>query len=219
MKDTMKIISKNLSAKYEVNKSIFISNLFYVENVEDAINFFITIKKKYYDAKHNCYGYIIGNNIYKTFDDGEPQGSAGIPILNILKNNNIVNCIAIVTRYFGGVLLGVSGLYKAYSESVKIALKNDSLLIVKKAILYYLIVDYVVYNYLKKIELEKNIFFLKQNFNEKVNIEIIINNDYETEFINKMKIYFNFYKIIDIKKNIYYVNNKNCINIINVEGL
>lgn len=121
----MKVITENSTSEIVEKKSRFIANVFYVESVEEAENKLSEIRKKYYDAKHNCYAYIIGKSgdIVKSSDDGEPQGTAGHPMLGILKGENLTNCIAIVTRYFGGILLGTGGLVRAYSDSLKAALK------------------------------------------------------------------------------------------------
>lgn len=98
------------NSTYEVveKRSKFIGQAFYVENVEEAENIIKEIKKKYCDARHNCYAYRIlnKNDIYqKSSDDGEPSGTAGAPMLNILEKNNLVNVLIVVTRYFGGILL------------------------------------------------------------------------------------------------------------------
>lgn len=122
----MKVILENKTAEIVEKKSRFIANVFYVTNVDDAEARLSEIRKKYYDAKHNCFAYIIGKtgDIMKSSDDGEPQGTAGHPMLDILKAENITNCIAIVTRYFGGTLLGTGGLVRAYSDSLKLALRD-----------------------------------------------------------------------------------------------
>lgn len=100
-------------------KSKFIANLFYVENAQEAETIIKEIKKKYYDARHNCIAYRVMEDkiIEKASDDGEPSGTAGSPMLNILQKHNLVNVLIIVTRYFGGILLGTGGLVRAYSEA------------------------------------------------------------------------------------------------------
>ena len=103
-------------------KSKFIASIGYVENVETAEAKIREIKKKYYDAKHNCIAYRVienGRVIEKASDDGEPSGTAGGPMLNILQKNNLCNLVVIVTRYFGGILLGTGGLVRAYSDATK----------------------------------------------------------------------------------------------------
>ncbi len=101
-------------------KSKFIANIFYVENVEEAEEKIKQIKKTYHDAKHNCVAYRVAENgriVEKSSDDGEPSGTAGAPMLSILQKNNLCNIVVIVTRYFGGILLGTGGLVSCYSEA------------------------------------------------------------------------------------------------------
>lgn len=103
-------------------KSKFIASIGYVENVETAEAKIREIKKKYYDAKHNCIAYRVienGRVIEKASDDGEPSGTAGGPMLNILQKNNLCNLVVIITRYFGGILLGTGGLVRAYSDATQ----------------------------------------------------------------------------------------------------
>ena len=124
------ILEKNTTAEIIEKKSRFIANLFYVETPQEAEDKIKQIKKKYYDAKHNCFAYITlnGNEIQKkSSDDGEPSGTAGAPMLEILEKQSIYNVIVIVTRYFGGILLGTGGLVRAYSDSLKEAIKKSTL--------------------------------------------------------------------------------------------
>ena len=114
-------IKENVQTEYVEKKSKFIANLFYVENAEEAEKIIKETKKKYFDARHNCIAYRVIEDdrlIEKSSDDGEPSGTAGAPMLNILQKNNLVNVLIIVTRYFGGILLGTGGLVRAYSNSL-----------------------------------------------------------------------------------------------------
>ena len=111
-------------------KSKFIANLFYVENAKQVEEKIIEVKKKYHDARHHCiaYRYINENQVIeKSSDDGEPSGTAGAPMLNILQKNNLLNILVIVTRYFGGILLGTGGLVRAYSEATQKAIEQSTL--------------------------------------------------------------------------------------------
>ena len=120
-------IKENVIAEITEKKSKFIANLIKVENKQDAEEKINKIKKTYHDARHNCVAYrIIEENkiIEKSSDDGEPSGTAGGPMLNILQKNNLCNILVIVTRYFGGILLGTGGLVRAYSETTKKAIEN-----------------------------------------------------------------------------------------------
>lgn len=126
-------------------KSRFITNIFYVENVKQAEDFIKQIRKKYFDAKHNCIAYrIMENNqlIEKSSDDGEPAGTAGSPMLSILQKNNICNVLVIVTRYFGGILLGTGGLVRAYSESVIKVLEESKKLKMQIGVEMEVVLDY-----------------------------------------------------------------------------
>ncbi len=118
----MKTITSNTEAEIVEKRSKFIGNLYYVETEEQAENKLKEIKKKYNDARHNCFAYRVYDKntvIERASDDGEPSGTAGAPMLNLLSKSDLVNCIIIVTRYFGGILLGTGGLVRAYTESAK----------------------------------------------------------------------------------------------------
>ena len=106
-------------------KSEFIGYAKRVENEEEAKAFVAEIKSKHKQARHNCWAYVIGENmgIQRYSDDGEPQGTAGIPILEVMKKSDITDCAVVVTRYFGGILLGAGGLTRAYTKGASIALK------------------------------------------------------------------------------------------------
>lgn len=113
-------IKENVLAEIVEKKSKFIANLFYIESQQEAEKIIKQIKKKYYDARHNCIAYRVIENdsvIEKSSDDGEPSGTAGAPMLNILQKNNLCNVLVVVTRYFGGILLGTGGLVRAYSDA------------------------------------------------------------------------------------------------------
>lgn len=120
----MKTIIEGKTAEVTEKKSRFIANIFHVENVTEADEKIKQINKKYYDAKHNCYAYIV-DGIEKCSDDGEPSKTAGAPMLDILKKNEFTNVLVVVTRYFGGILLGTGGLVRAYSEATKRAIESS----------------------------------------------------------------------------------------------
>lgn len=111
-------------AHYEINRSKFIAHVRCAESEEEAREFLQSIKKKYFDATHNCSAWIIGVGVekHKSNDDGEPGGTAGNPILEVIKKNALTNVIIVVTRYFGGIKLGAGGLIRAYSHSAALGL-------------------------------------------------------------------------------------------------
>ena len=108
--------------EFTEKRSRFISHLLPVESEEDARAFIAQVKKQYYDARHNCWCYLIGENIVRYSDDGEPHGTAGQPMLNVFQRENVTDVVCVVTRYFGGILLGAGGLTRAYSKSARDAL-------------------------------------------------------------------------------------------------
>lgn len=154
----LKTIKNNGIAEIIEKKSKFIGQAFYVESKEKAEEIIKEIRKKYSDARHNCYAYSIleeNTESTKSSDDGEPAGTAGMPILNVIKENNLKNILIIVTRYFGGILLGTGGLVRCYTKATTEAIKNAN--IVEKEIGYKI---KFVTNYNKQEELK---YYLKQN--------------------------------------------------------
>lgn len=120
----MKSIKNNIESTYIVNKSKFITKLYKISNEEETSNILADLKKEYKDATHICYAYII-NNIKRFNDDNEPNGTAGMPILNVLEHNDLNYVLATVIRYFGGIKLGAGGLTRAYSNSTSQTLKDN----------------------------------------------------------------------------------------------
>ena len=167
-----------------INKSRFIGTAAPVESEEQAIEFIDEIRKEFKDASHNCYAYVIGENknIQRYSDDGEPSGTAGMPILNVISQENLVNVAVVVTRYFGGVLLGAGGLARAYTKGCKIALESG--IIVDKNLYYYVSfnLDYTLLGKMEN-ELLKNGFTVKDKiYSENVKFNLIVRED-ETDKI------------------------------------
>ncbi len=111
-------------SEYCEKKSTFLGYAAPVETEEEAVEFVRTIRKKHADARHNCYAYRIGQNLTRYSDDGEPQGTAGMPMLDLLRHAELTNAVVVVTRYFGGILLGTGGLVRAYTAAAKAALTD-----------------------------------------------------------------------------------------------
>lgn len=163
-------IEKEYSCEIIIKKSRFIGYLFKVTSQEEANEVLKNIRKKHYDATHNCYAYIISDKdqtLIKSSDDGEPGGTAGVVIYEVLKKNNLTNIICIVTRYFGGIKLGAGGLVRAYSQTAGEAVKQiDELIkIEEKAILT------IEFSYDKIHNVEKymqNYILIEKNFNDNV---------------------------------------------------
>lgn len=125
-----KTIISNIENEFIEKKSKFISNLFYIDSEEKAKNKINEIRKKYYDAKHHVFAYVVLNNdtiVEKYTDDGEPAQTAGKPLLDLIKKHKLINVLIIVTRYFGGILLGTGGLSRAYLQSGKLCIDNSKI--------------------------------------------------------------------------------------------
>lgn len=122
----MKSIKENITNEIIINKSRFITTLIKINNIDEIKSTLENIQKTYKDATHYCYAYII-NSKEKCSDNGEPSGTAGLPILNVLKQNNLTNILCIVIRYFGGIKLGAGGLIRAYSTSTSEALNKTKI--------------------------------------------------------------------------------------------
>ena len=152
----MVIFVKRIQKTYEntiiIQKSEFITRLFRVDTLEEIELILEQIRKKHYDATHNCYAYILGENqdIQKCSDDGEPQKTAGAPMIDVLKKNEMTNILAITTRYFGGILLGAGGLVRAYSSSVSECLKLAQVYETKLQTKFSLTTSYAGYNTILK---------------------------------------------------------------------
>ena len=188
-------IKENVIAEITEKKSKFIANLIKVENKQDAEEKINKIKKTYHDARHNCVAYrIIEENkiIEKSSDDGEPSGTAGGPMLNILQKNNLCNILVIVTRYFGGILLGTGGLVRAYSETTQKAIENAQKIEMILGTEMEAKVEYSEYEKFKYYCQKNQIKIEKVEYNEKINCKIALENkvknkiikDYETKKID-----------------------------------
>ena len=162
----LKTIKENTSSEIVEKKSKFIANLFYVQSQEEAEEKIKEIRKKYHDARHNCYAYSIMTKegiINKMSDDGEPSGTAGNPMLNIILKKELINVLVIVTRYFGGILLGTGGLVRAYSYATLEAIEKAEFVIEQIGYELEIIINYQ--------ELEKIEYYCEKNKLSIVNIE------------------------------------------------
>ena len=161
-------------------KSRFIAEIYPVTNIQEVQNKIKEIKKKYYDAKHHCIAYRIikeGRVIERASDDGEPSGTAGLPMLNILKGNNLCNVLVVVTRYFGGILLGTGGLVRAYSEATNLVIQKSKMINITEGYEMILKLEYNnldVFNYYCK---NNNIIILNIEYAENIRIKIEMETD------------------------------------------
>jgi len=182
-------VAKSSESVYIVKKSKFISNVLPVNNSGEAEDYIEKIRKKYWDATHNVYAYSIGlnNEIQKCSDDGEPSGTAGKPVLEVIKSKDIKNVLIVITRYFGGILLGASGLIRAYSESASRGLENSKIIKKIKCNIFQITTDY---NMLGKLQWElnqKNILIQNINYAENVKMKIYVPTSYPIDFMKFIK--------------------------------
>lgn len=176
--EKFKTIKTNAIVEIEEKRSKFIGSAFYVENEEEAERIIKDIKKKYYDARHNCFAYIINNgNVTKRFsDDGEPSGTAGSPILNVLEKNELYNVLVIVTRYFGGILLGAGGLVRAYTETAVKAIEKADIVEQENGFELEIWISYQDMEKLKYYCDKNNINIIKWEYEENIGCTLEVTN-------------------------------------------
>ena len=192
MEFKFKTIRENVTAQIVEKKSKFIANVCYIETIEEAEKIIKETKKKYHDARHNCFAYILETGdkdglLVKFNDDGEPSGTAGAPMLNIIANEGLSNVLVIVTRYFGGILLGTGGLVRAYSEAVKEALKQATYIEKTKG---YVAEIEIEYNDLEKVKYylnQNNIRILESKYGENVTLKFEIDKEKSNQITNNSK--------------------------------
>lgn len=172
----MKRVLKTGNAEIVEKKSRFIGIVLNVTSPEDALEKVNLIKKKYFDARHSCYAYICGNEgMERRFsDDGEPSGTAGKPMMDVLAGSDVTNCLVVVTRYFGGTLLGTGGLVKAYSSAARLALDNAELTEVTTGVKCNIQADYNSIGKLQYILASMDIPVLDTVYEENVVFEIVV---------------------------------------------
>ncbi len=167
-------------------KSRFIGRLWPVETEEAALEKIQAMKKQHYDATHNCWAYIIRDGAVRFSDDGEPGGTAGMPMLQVLQREGLYNCVCVVTRYFGGVLLGAGGLVRAYTRGAKIAVDAAG-----KSMKRVWTVLYVPcpYSYYERVKLETAAFggiLRSTDFGAEVEMELLLPENQVEPFLERL---------------------------------
>lgn len=147
------------SDEFTEKKSKFIGYIKHIETEEEATAFISEIKGKHWDARHNVYAYVIGENgaIQRSTDDGEPSGTAGRPVLEVIKGENLTNVVVVVTRYFGGVLLGTGGLVRAYGRAAKMAIEAAKIVRSVKMKMIAICADYELMGKIQNYLIQKNV--------------------------------------------------------------
>ena len=188
MIDYYKTVLETAEAEVIEKKSRFIGTIFSIESEEHANEILASIRKKYWDATHNCYAYVLGynNEIQRYNDDGEPGGTAGMPILEVIRGSQIRNILIVVTRYFGGTLLGTGGLVRAYTDASKAVLEVAKVIEYIWCSIYSVTTDYSLSGKLQYLFSEENIRVLDTKYTEQVEFNIAIEKDKEGNIKSKM---------------------------------
>ena len=162
-------------AEMEIKKSIFITHIIPITSEEEALARLGELRKKYKDATHNCFAWRIGTEriLEKSSDDGEPQGTAGHPMLHVLQMKELTNVLAVVTRYFGGIKLGAGGLTRAYSGALADAVKAAPIVTYTPYEKYILTIPYTAVGGFENYSKDKDIRVLDRNFTENVQITFL----------------------------------------------
>lgn len=183
-----KFVKGIFKCEIEIKKSRFIATVCGEVDENGAVEFVKAIKKEYPDARHNCYAYIADEaaNIVRFSDDGEPSGTAGQPILAVLKNFGLRKTAAVVTRYFGGVKLGANGLVTAYTKAVAECLKNAEIKTKKLSSKYNLSVSYPQYSALESVLRSNNTAIANIGYGDEVNAEFFVVADFEKDILEKI---------------------------------
>ena len=205
------IKQEHIEAEITEKKSKFIANVYYVQSIEEAENRIKEIRKKYYDARHNTFAYSISVKdeiITKASDDGEPSKTAGAPILNVITGNELSNILIVVTRYFGGILLGTGGLVKAYTNASLEALKKAEIVTEQNGLELKIKIDYIDLEKVKYFCKKNEINIVKIDYSEFIECTLEVTNEEKEKIISKpIENSFNIleYKIVkekNIRKNI-----------------
>ena len=172
-------IKEDGQVQEEIKKSRFICHAKRVYSEEEARDFITAIKKEHYKATHNCSAFIVGerSEIKRTSDDGEPSGTAGVPMLGVLENHNLTNVCVVVTRYFGGIKLGAGGLIRAYAGSVALAVKEIGIIEIKEQVGIAIQMSYAQYQEYSNFLKEHNLMELETSFTDQIDTMIYVDKE------------------------------------------
>ena len=180
MSDSYKTVRQEAENEFTEKRSRFIGYIAPVTSQEEANSFIEQIKKKNYNARHNCFAYVLREgNVKRYSDDGEPQGTAGTPILNVLEKEDITDTVIVVTRYFGGILLGTGGLTRAYSHAAKLALLKGEVKQMGLCSILELKTDYAFYQRIVATFKDTEVHVLSENFLENVTVKFSVPAEHE----------------------------------------
>ena len=188
MSEKYKIVYSGGTGEIVEKKSRFIANVKHVRTEEEAVEFVESIKKKYWDATHNCVAFTVGRNgeVKRSSDDGEPSGTAGRPMLEVLEGMGLHNVAVVVTRYFGGTLLGTGGLVRAYGGAVKAGLENCTIVTKCPGVKIKLETDYTDSGKIQYIIKTMNLMDTDTQYTDRVLMEVVAAKEDKKSFLNKI---------------------------------
>ena len=186
-------IKEDGQVQEEIKKSRFICHAKRVYSEEEARDFITAIKKEHYKATHNCSAFIVGerSEIKRTSDDGEPSGTAGVPMLSVLENHNLTNVCVVVTRYFGGIKLGAGGLIRAYAGSVALAVNEIGIIEIKEQAGIAIQMSYAQYQEYGNFLRDHHLMELDTNFTDQVDTMIYIDKEEKENIKSALVEFFN----------------------------
>lgn len=179
-------IDGNFTAEYTEKHSRFIAVCFHCESESQASEIIAAQKSKYWDARHNVYAYVLQDSTARFSDDGEPHGTAGMPILEVIKGSGITNVLIVVTRYFGGILLGTGGLVRAYSTSARDALTGAKKVLMCSCKEFEIDCDYSNFDRLTRLIADCGGMVQSTDFTDKVIVNVIFKSVDCDAFLNKL---------------------------------
>lgn len=188
MKKSFKTVNKRAEAEIVEKKSRFIANVLPVSSEQEATNFIAEIKKQHYNARHNCFAYVIGGGIpiIRFSDDGEPSGTAGKPILDVLLGEKIENTVIVVTRYFGGTLLGTGGLVRAYGKAAKEGVLAAQIVEMDTYDKIFIDVDYSLIGKIQYEITNNGYILIDTEYKDLVRFSVYIKSEFVEEFIKNI---------------------------------
>lgn len=182
-----KTVEKEGVDEFIEKKSRFIGHVKPVKTQQEATEFINSLKSKYWDATHNVYAYVLReNNICRSSDDGEPSGTAGVPVLDVLLKEQLVDVCVVVTRYFGGTLLGAGGLVRAYSHGSKIAVESGGIITMAPCKIMTVSVNYSFYDRMNNLLADSGANVIESDFSDVVNIKFSIKADNKDVLADKL---------------------------------
>lgn len=179
-----KTINSSSQGELIQKKSRFIATIVPTKSEQETISIISDIRHKYWDARHNVYAYILyAEKISRFSDDGEPQGSAGMPVLDVLQREQLFDCIVVVTRYFGGTLLGTGGLVRAYSGATRLAIDSAKIIIKRLCYEYSMVIEYNLFSAIQILLLQIECRITSTDYSDNIKLNILVPELFEIIFL------------------------------------